>query len=152
MAHVRQYRPFSGRGFQVKVLPTFQGVPFPLRSGLRIDNAYRFSPSGDGPKKSAFMRAVITPTCTTITTTCTMMKPPSSSPDQASDQADAAAGREVHALPCPAMPCHALPLITWNPIPETRNPKPGSRRVCASARRVAHWFLRNETRNPEPGT
>jgi len=32
-AHVRQSGPDSGLGFQSNVLKTFQGVPFPLRSG-----------------------------------------------------------------------------------------------------------------------
>ena len=55
MSHVGQYRPFSSLSFQVKVLYTFQGVSSLLRSGLRNDNAYRFSLSGDGPQNNPFL-------------------------------------------------------------------------------------------------
>jgi len=34
MAHIRQSRPDSGLGFQVKVLKTFQVVPSSLESGV----------------------------------------------------------------------------------------------------------------------
>ena len=37
MAHIRQSRPDSGLGVQVKVLETFQIVPSSLRSGLGND-------------------------------------------------------------------------------------------------------------------
>ena len=38
MAHVRQSRPDSGLGFQVKVLEAFQGVPSSLKSGLKTND------------------------------------------------------------------------------------------------------------------
>jgi hypothetical protein len=41
MAHVRQSRPDSGLGFEVKVLKTLQVVPSTLASGLGIKNVQR---------------------------------------------------------------------------------------------------------------
>ena len=42
LAHIRQSRPDSGLGFQVKFLTTFYGVPSSLESGCWVRNVQRF--------------------------------------------------------------------------------------------------------------